>query len=72
MNSNRSNTETGSSNAARKSRKGLKITPHKGGRTERFEARLTPEEKRMIVESIKNSGLSAADWLIQIVQQAPR
>jgi hypothetical protein len=42
----------------------VKITPHKGGRTARFEARLTPAEKEIIMECVRKSGFSAADWLM--------
>ena len=50
----------------RPSRKNVVITPHKGGRTERFEARLTPAEKQAIMKVIQESGLSSADWIVQI------
>jgi len=50
----------------RPSRKNVVITPHKGGRTERFEARLTPAEKQAIMKVIQESGLSSADWLVQV------
>jgi len=44
----------------------VKITPHKGGRTARFEARLTPAEKQAIMKVIHESGLSSSDWLVQV------
>jgi len=44
----------------------VKITPHKGGRTARFEARLTPAEKEAIMKVIQASGLSYSDWLVQV------
>ena len=56
----------GSRKAPRPSRKNVVITPHKGGRTARFEARLTPAEKEAILEVIRASGLSSADWLVQV------
>ena len=56
----------GSLAAPRPSRKNVVITPHKGGRTARFEARLTPAEKEAILGVIRASGLSSADWLVQV------
>ena len=56
----------GSRKAPRPSRKNVVITPHKGGRTARFEARLTPAEKQAILKVIRASGLSSADWLVQV------
>lgn len=56
----------GSRKAPRPSRKNVVITPHKDGRTERFEARLTPAEKQAIMKVIQESGLSFADWLVQV------
>ena len=50
----------------RPSRKGIEITKHKGGRTERFEARFTPAEKAAIEKKRRASGLSSADWLLQV------
>jgi len=61
----------GSRKAPRPSRKGVKITSHKGGRTERFECRLTPAEKSIVMERVKSSGLSAADWLMTQTQLTP-
>jgi len=49
-----------------KSKSSRAITPHKGGRTARFEARLTPAEKKAICAVIRASGLSFADWLVQV------
>jgi phosphoglycerate dehydrogenase-like enzyme len=60
----------GSLSAPRPSRKNIVITPHKGGRTERFEARLTPAEKQAIKKVIQESGLSSADWLVQVSSTA--
>jgi hypothetical protein len=56
-------TKKGSRKAPRPLRK---ITPHKGGRTARFEARLTPAEKAAILKAVHASGLSSADWLVQV------
>ena len=50
----------------------VKITPHKGGRTARFEARLTPAEKAIVMECVRKSGLSAADWLMAQAQPTQR
>lgn len=62
----------GSRKAPRPSRKNVKITAHKGGRTERFECRLTPTEKQIVMKRVKSSGLSAADWLMAQAQPTPR
>lgn len=40
------------------------ITPHKGGRTERVEVRMTPETKRLL----KKLNLSAADLLEEAIK----
>ena len=56
----------GSRKAPRPSRNNVVITPYKGGRTARFEARLTPAEKQAIMKVIQESGLSSADWLVQV------
>jgi hypothetical protein len=64
-------TKKGSRKAPRTSRKGVKIASHKGGRTERFECRLTPAEKQIVMERVKSSGLSAADWLMAQAQPTP-
>lgn len=55
----------------RPTRKGIAITPHKGGRVERFECRLTPLEKTIVMECVRKSGLSAADWLMAMAQPTP-
>ncbi len=60
------NQKKGSRKAPRPSRKNVVITPHKGGRTARFEARLTPAEKEAILKVIRESGLSSADWLVRV------
>jgi len=44
----------------------MKIKPHKGGRTEiinRF--RVTPDEKKMIEDKVKQSGLNRTDATIK-------
>lgn len=43
------------------------ITPHKGGRTERFYGRCTPEIKQMEIEIKRLTGKSAADLFEEIV-----
>ena len=43
------------------------IKPHKGGRTERIYARLTPAEKRRLEAELERSGLSLSDWIISKV-----
>lgn len=58
----------GSRKAPRSSRENVKITAHKGGRAERFECRLTPAEKSIVMKRVKSSGLSAADWLMAQTQ----
>ena len=62
----------GSRKAPRPSRKNVVITPHKGGRVERFECRLTPSEKTIVMECVRKSGLSAADWLMAMAQPTLR
>ena len=41
------------------------ITPHKGGRTERIHARITPET----LEAVKATGMSAGDFIEWAVGQ---
>ena len=41
-----------------------KITPYKGGRSERIEARITPEAKTALLARVDREGFSSfADWL---------
>jgi hypothetical protein len=58
--------------AKRPSRKGVPIKAHKGGRTARFEARLSPAENAVILQLVKASGLSKSDWLMSVVQPCPK
>jgi hypothetical protein len=58
----------GSRKAPRPSRKNVVITPYKGGRTARFEARLTPAENEIIMSLVKESGLSKSDWLMALAK----
>lgn len=41
-----------------------KINPHKGGRTTRIYARVTPEEKSLIFQKCRDSKMSLADWIV--------
>lgn len=56
------NQEQGGSTAPRS------ISPHKGGRTERFYGRCTPEVKRKLEEIKRRTGETAADLFEEIVQ----
>jgi hypothetical protein len=58
----------GSRKAPRPSRKNVVITSHKGGRTARFEARLTPAENEIIMALVESSGLSKSDWLMALAK----
>ena len=58
----------GSRKAPRPTRKGIAITPHKGGRVARFECRLTEAENRVIMQLVTASGLSKSDWLMSVAQ----
>ncbi len=45
-----------------------KITPHKGGKTERFpEVRLTPEELAMLNAILEYTGVTVATWLTSTI-----
>jgi hypothetical protein len=59
--------EKGSRKAARSE---VKIKAHKGGRTARLEARLTPQEKETVMAAVLASGLSVADWLMAQVKHS--
>lgn len=50
----------------RPSRKGIAIKPYKGGRTKRFECRITEAEEMIVNALVKASGLSKSDWLMAI------
>lgn len=52
----------------RPSRKGVPITSHKGGRTDRIGVRVTPETKQMIQAMSEAHDLTMAD----VVEQAIR
>ncbi len=39
------------------------ITPHKGGRTARFECRINPDVKKTLYEIAKDKGVSPADLI---------
>jgi hypothetical protein len=52
--------------APRKSRKGIDITPHKGGRTVRLPGgKVTPAEWEPICKQWQASGLSWSDFVIK-------
>ena len=46
-----------------------KITPHKGGRTARFECRINPDIKEALYKIAENKGVSPADlvekWVLK-------
>lgn len=46
-----------------------KITPHKGGRTERIFVRATPETKQALEEIVETTNKSAADLVEEWVKQ---
>ena len=62
----------GSRKAPRPTRKGIAITPHKGGRVARFECRLTEAENQVIMQLVAASGLSKSDWLMSMAQPTLR
>jgi len=41
-----------------------KIKSHKGGRTARLDARVTPEEKNLIMKKCKKLEMTFADWCV--------
>lgn len=43
-----------------------KITPHKGGRTDRLYVRITPENKRKLEQLASGS---AADWIEKMIEE---
>jgi hypothetical protein len=43
------------------------ITPHKGGRTERINCRVTPKIKNMFLDLVKRCGLQQSDLLEQLI-----
>jgi|GEM_PF-4916813 len=45
-----------------------KITPHKGGRTDRLSARISPDEKKRIQARLEASGEGLADWIMRHVR----
>jgi hypothetical protein len=47
-----------------------KITAHKGSRTERIGARLTRDEKQMLLDVLEQSGLSLSDWIAEKTVQS--
>lgn len=67
-----SETKKGSRKAPRPTRKGIAITPHKGGRVARFECRLTEAENQVIMQLVTASGLSKSDWLMSVAQPTLR
>lgn len=56
---------------SRPSRRGVAIKPYKGGRTERFECRLTKQENEIVAQLVQASGLSKSDWLMSVAQPTP-
>lgn len=64
--------DKGSRQAPRPSRKGVAIKPYKGGRTARFECRLTESENEIITQLVQASGLSKSDWLMSVAQPTLR
>lgn len=56
----------------RPSRKGIAIKPYKGGRTKRFECRLTEAEEMIVNALVEASGLSKSDWLMAMAQPTKR
>lgn len=50
-------------------RKGLSITAHKGGRSEWFKTRLTPDEKTLIASASKAEGKSQSDFIMGLVRK---
>ena len=47
----------------RKSRKGIKITAHKGGRTKKRLADLTPADAKKLQRHLRENELSFSDWV---------
>lgn len=55
----------GRGNYPHKSRKGVEITPYKGGRTERFPTVwMTPEEKETFLAILERDGLTPTAWVM--------
>jgi uncharacterized protein (DUF1778 family) len=48
------------------------IRAHKGGRTTRVDARLTPDEKQALKTILEQNGLSLSDYLMDCVSRALR
>lgn len=69
---NSTNKKKGGRKAPRPSRKGIAITPYKGGRVARFECRLTEIENEIITQLVQASGLSKSDWLMSVAQPTPQ
>ena len=46
-----------------------KIKPHKGGRTTRLDARVTPEEKSLVLQKCKDLKMSFADWIVNCAKK---
>jgi hypothetical protein len=53
----------------RKSRKGVYITPHKGGRTSRRLVPMTPATEDTLNAVLKATGKSVGDWVEAHVRQ---
>ena len=45
------------------------ITPHKGNRSERFEARINTEDKKKLTQYLKSAGVTFADWLAEQIKK---
>jgi hypothetical protein len=45
------------------------ITPHKGGRTERIAARITPADLERLNQILAKRGIGFADWLEKKIKQ---
>ncbi len=45
------------------------ITPHKGNRSERIEARINTEDKKKLTQYLKSAGVTFADWLAEQIKK---
>jgi len=64
------NTMTKGNRTNHPSRRGVRLNPSKGGRTDRLEVRITPESKAALMELAKAAGVSAADLIEQWITEA--
>lgn len=49
-----------------------RIKAHKGGRTERVYARLTPEEKERLMKVCEQRGLTVSDFLVWAIDYSTK